>query len=78
MAGAIRSEGSNVILAQEYENPRFDLLAGVGRKLDLPVFATFQGAPQPTGAIERLLRRHAIRRAADFIVASEAERLART
>jgi glycosyltransferase involved in cell wall biosynthesis len=79
VAAALRAEGCTSILVQEYENPRFDVLIRLGRRLDLPVYATFQGAPPPATAIERRIRRRSIHRAAGFVVGSapEAERLAR-
>jgi glycosyltransferase involved in cell wall biosynthesis len=70
---ALRAEGCTVILAQEYENPRFDMLVAVGRRLGLPVFASFQGAPPPATAIERSIRRRSIKAASGLIVASAPE-----
>lgn len=70
---ALRAEGCTVILAQEYENPRFDMLIAVGRRLGLPVFASFQGAPQPAIAMERSIRRRTIKAASGLIVASAPE-----
>ncbi len=78
VASALCAERCTAILAQEYENPRFDRLVGVGRGAGLPVFASFQGAPPPASTIERAVRRRTIARAAGLIVASapEAARLA--
>jgi glycosyltransferase involved in cell wall biosynthesis len=75
---ALRAEGCTMILAQEYENPRFDRLVTIGRGLGIPVYATFQGAPPPRTMVERAVRRRAIDAAAGFVVAStaEAQRLA--
>jgi glycosyltransferase involved in cell wall biosynthesis len=70
---ALRAEGCTAILAQEYENPRFDVLVAVGRRLGLPVFASFQGAPPPATGIERAVRRRTIRAAAGLVVASAPE-----
>ncbi len=80
VAAALRGEGCTAILTQEYENPRFDVLIRLGRRLGLPVYATFQGGPPPATAIERRIRRRTIHAAAGFIVASrsEAERLGAT
>jgi len=77
VAAALRAEGCTAILVQEYENPRFDVLIRLGRRLGLPVYATFQGGPPPATAIERRIRRRSIHRAAGLIVGSapEAERL---
>jgi glycosyltransferase involved in cell wall biosynthesis len=70
---ALRAEGCTAILAQEYEHPRFDMLVAVGRRLGLPVFASFQGAPPPANAIERAIRRRTIGAASGLIVASAPE-----
>jgi len=77
---ALRAEGCTAILAQEYEHPRFDILIGVGRRLGLPVYATFQGAPPPATRFERRIRRSTIRRASALVAASvpEADRVRRT
>ena len=72
-SAALRAEGCTVILAQEYENPRFDMLVAVGRRTGLPVFASFQGAPPPAIAIERSIRRRTIKAASGLIVASAPE-----
>jgi starch synthase len=69
----LQSTSCRAILVQEYENPRFDRLVHVGRRLGVPVFASFQGAPPPTSRIERALRRRSIHSAAGLIVASAPE-----
>lgn len=69
----LRSTACHAILAQEYENPRFDRLVHIGRRLGMPVFASFQGAPPPASRIERVLRRRSLRSAAGLIVASAPE-----
>ncbi len=70
---ALQASGCGAILAQEYENPRFDRLVGIGRQLGIPVFASFQGAPPPSSRIERAIRRRRLRLAAGLIVASAPE-----
>ncbi len=79
VAEVLRAAGCGAILAQEYENPRFDRLVRIGRRLGIPVFASFQGAPPPTSTVERVLRRRSLRSASGLIVASapEAARLRR-
>ena len=76
----LQTAGCTAILAQEYENPRFDKLVRIGRQLGVPVFASFQGAPPPASWIERAVRRRTLRSAAGLIVASapEAARLRRS
>jgi starch synthase len=73
VAAVLRRAGCGAILVQEYENPRFDRLVGIGRRLGLPVFASFQGAPPPASRIERVVRRRTLRGAAGLIVASAPE-----
>lgn len=73
VAAAIRAEGCTAILTQEYENPRFDVLIRLGRRLGLPVYATFQGGPPSATAIERRIRHRTIPAATGFIVASRPE-----
>lgn len=80
LEAALRAEGCTAILAQEYEHPRFDRLIGIGRRLGVPVFASFQGAPPAGTSVERALRRKAIPRSAGLVIASsqEAARVRRT
>ncbi|TNC46917.1 glycosyltransferase family 4 protein [Rubellimicrobium rubrum] len=79
VSSVLQAAGCMAILAQEYENPRFDRLVRIGRRLGMPVFASFQGAPPPGSRIERAVRRRTLRSAAGLIVASapEAARLHR-
>jgi len=72
-AAALRAEGCDAVLVQEYETPRFDALIGVGRRLGLPVFASFQGAPPPATRLERRVRRATVPRAAGLIIAAAPE-----
>jgi glycosyltransferase involved in cell wall biosynthesis len=74
VARALREDGCDAVLCQEYENPRFDLLTIIGRGLSLPVFGTFQGGDTRAGWLERAIRPWTLRRAAGVIVASETER----
>ncbi|WP_299361697.1 glycosyltransferase family 4 protein [uncultured Paracoccus sp.] len=79
LAKLLRATECRAILVQEYENPRFDRLVQLGRRLGIPVYASFQGAPPPNSAIERIVRRRTLHAAAGLIVASapEATRLRR-
>lgn len=43
LSRVLQQERCEVVLCQEYEYPRFDIAVAVGRRLGLPVFATFQG-----------------------------------
>ena len=73
LARELRADGCGIILCQEYEYPRFDVMVGLGRWLRLPVFATFQGGDPAPSRIQRPLRRLAVRNAAGLIIASERE-----
>jgi glycosyltransferase involved in cell wall biosynthesis len=73
VAEALQAEGCTAILTQEYENPRFDVLTAVGRRLGLPVFASFQGAPPPSALLERKVRARTIHRADGLVIASTTE-----
>jgi glycosyltransferase involved in cell wall biosynthesis len=67
------AEGCDVIIAQEYESPRFDMLVHQGRARSIPVFASFQGGNWHTSIFESVVRRRSIRRAEGLIIASEQE-----
>ena len=55
-ADILRSEACGAILVQDYEHPRFEALSLLGRRLKLPVFATFQGGDVTLSALERRVR----------------------
>ncbi len=69
--------GVDLILCQEYEYARFDVVTALGRLLHLPVFATFQGGNWQTSRFEKITRPRAIRQCAGLIIgpATEAERV---
>jgi glycosyltransferase involved in cell wall biosynthesis len=71
----LEQEGCSAILAQEYEDARFDRLVQLGRSLRIPVFATFQGGDLTYSRAEALVRPHSLRRCAGLIVAAAAERI---
>ena len=70
---------SDVVLLQEYEEPRTDLLALWAARRRLPVLASFQGGVPPwqRAPLQRRLRPAAVRRLAGVLVADgqEAERV---
>jgi starch synthase len=70
----IRNEGCQAILAQEYEDPRFDRTVALGRRLGIPVFASFQGGDWTASWLEEWVRPRSIARCAGLIIASQAER----
>ena len=73
LARVLRDEGCDAVLCQEYEYPRFDVAVRVGRRLGLPVFATFQGGDWQTSRIERWLRPRSLRAAAGLIIPTSTE-----
>jgi glycosyltransferase involved in cell wall biosynthesis len=79
LARTLRRLGCDAILCQEYEYPRFDVCAAVGKLTGLPVFASFQGGDYQRSRVERLTRPLALRGARALIVptTAEAERLRR-
>lgn len=70
----VRKEGCQAILAQEYEDPRFDRTVALGRRLGLPVFASFQGGDRTASWLEERVRPGSIAACAGLIIASQAER----
>ncbi len=73
LARELRREGCTAILCQEYEYPRFDVCVALGRRLHLPVFATFQGGNWQMSPLEWPLRRLSMRRCAGLIIAPKTE-----
>ena len=71
--------GCDVLLVQEYEYTRFDALAWLARRMDLPLYATFQGGDRALSWIEAAARQLSLRACRGLIVASarERDRLAR-
>lgn len=74
LAKVLREERCDAILCQEYEDPRFDACLLLGTLLRLPVFATFQGSSRTRSALERVVRRVTVPRAAGLIIPSRSER----
>ena len=69
----LQREKCTAILCQEYEYPRFDVCVAVGRRLGLPVFATFQGGDWQRSRIERWMRPRSLRACAGLIIATQTE-----
>ena len=72
-AAVLRQERCDAILCQEYEHPRFDLCVFLGRRLAIPVFATYQGANQTGTALEQPFRRHSVRQCAGLVIPAHTE-----
>ena len=73
LARELRREGCNVILCQEYENPRFDACLLLGKLIRLPVFATFQGGNWQLSCLERPVRWLTVRACAGLIIGTRTE-----
>ena len=73
LAIAIAREGCQAILCQEYEFARFDTCVGLGQRLGLPVFATFQGGTATQSWLESLPRQLAFRSCSGAIIATQTE-----
>lgn len=69
----IREEGCKAILAQEYEDPRFDRIVALGQRLSIPVYASFQGGDWTASWLEEWVRPRSIAACAGLIIASQAE-----
>jgi glycosyltransferase involved in cell wall biosynthesis len=63
----------DMVLCQEYEYARFDVVSALGSILHFPVFATFQGGTWQVSRIEKYTRPHALRRSAGLIIGPTAE-----
>jgi glycosyltransferase involved in cell wall biosynthesis len=72
-AHVLDAEDCDLILTQEYESPRFDILVRQGRNRGIPVFASFQGGNWHTSVLEPLFRKHSIRHSQGLIIASQLE-----
>jgi starch synthase len=73
LARELQRERCRAIVCQEYEYPRFDCCVALGKRLKLPVFATFQGGIWQWSLLERVLRAIAIRSCAGLIIAPRSE-----
>lgn len=73
LARELRSDRCHAILCHEYEYPRFDVMVAFGRRLGMPVFATFQGADRTMSRIEAPIRHLSVPRAAGLVIASDLE-----
>lgn len=73
LAAQLRREGCDLILCQEYEYARFAVCVALGRWLQLPVFATFQGATRGTSRLEAPARRLTLGACAGLIVPARQE-----
>jgi starch synthase len=73
LAAVLRAEGVGAVLCQEYSEARFSVCLAVGRRVGVPVYATFQGGVDGPTTLERWTRRASMRRGAGFVVGSRPE-----
>lgn len=73
IANILKEEDCQAILCQEYEYARFDLCVLLGRRLNIPVYASFQGGNFQLTKSEKLWRSWSIKACDGFIVASSSE-----
>lgn len=52
----LKQENCQAIVCQEYEYARFDICSWLGRRLNLPVYASFQGGDFQTSHLEKRVR----------------------
>lgn len=73
LADELKQEGCQAILCQEYEFARFDACVLLGKRIGLPVFATFQGGDETQSLLECPLRSLAFRSCQGVIIATKTE-----
>ncbi len=69
----LKNEKADLILCQEYENPRFDICVQIAKRLNLPIFATFQGGNWQMSVIEKFIRPFSLRNCSGFIAGAAEE-----
>lgn len=74
MEPLLRGECCRALIVQEYEDARFDLLVGLGERLGIPVYASFQGGDRTASWVEGMVRHRSIARSAGLIIPSASER----
>lgn len=70
---AIKQEDCRAIVCQEYEFARFDTCVLLGKRIGIPVFATFQGGNQTQSFLESPFRHLAFRFCEGIIIATQTE-----
>ena len=73
LARELRTEGCHALVCQEYEFVRFDLCVLLGRRMRIPIFASFQGGNQLQGRLQRISRPWALRYCDGVIIAPGTE-----
>lgn len=73
LAHELRHEQCQAIVCQDYEHARFDACVLLGRKMHLPVFATFQGGVHHLSVFERPVRPLTMHACTGLIIGPETE-----
>ncbi|MEL6927284.1 MAG: glycosyltransferase family 4 protein [Cyanobacteria bacterium J06600_6] len=73
LAEELQRENCQALLCQEYEYARFDACVMMGKRINLPVYACFQGLDRTQSPIESGFRRWALKNCAGLIIASGRE-----
>ncbi|MEM8830639.1 MAG: glycosyltransferase [Cyanobacteria bacterium P01_G01_bin.19] len=73
LAEELQQENCQALLCQEYEYARFDACVAMGKRIDLPVYACFQGLNCTQSIVESAIRRWSLNNCAGLIIASGRE-----
>lgn len=73
LAKELKRENCQAILCQEYEYARFDTCILLGKLINLPVFATFQGGDVTQSIVEATIRKVSINNSKGLIIATHSE-----
>lgn len=74
LAKELKKNNCQAILCQEYEYARFDMCTLLGKLMNIPVFASFQGGNFQLSRLERYFRPLTIKACQGLIIPSETER----
>ena len=73
LTAILKQENCCTLLCQEYEYARFDICIWLGQRLNLPVYASFQGGDFQISHLEKRLRTASMRACAGLIIAPNSE-----
>ncbi|MEA5593799.1 glycosyltransferase family 4 protein [Rivularia sp. UHCC 0363] len=73
LARELKRENCQAILCQEYEYARFDSCVLLGKLINIPVFATFQGGNKTQSILEAPVRQLSINTCKGLIIATQSE-----
>jgi glycosyltransferase involved in cell wall biosynthesis len=69
----LKKQNCSAILFQDYENSSFDVCVHLGKQLNVPTFATYQGGNATRGRLEQLIRPWTMQNCAGVIIGSQQE-----